>query len=84
MIVGTSTLYIYVMHKVPLFYMKHGLSALDLRIPGIDFLLVVAVVAICAVFGRWAARQPELAWLFTAPWVRRRAAVRVAQPVPGE
>ena len=50
MIVGTSTLYIYVMHKVPLFYMKHGLSALDLRMPGMDFLLVVAIVPICVVF----------------------------------
>jgi uncharacterized membrane protein YcfT len=83
-IVGASTLYVYVTHKVFLFYMTHGLSAFGLKVPGRDFLLVAAIIPISVVFGRWAARQPELGWLFAAPWVRRRVPVRAAQPVPGE
>ena len=73
-IVGGSTLYIYVMHKIAIFYLELGMGAAGLRFPGRDLALLVIVVPLCTLLGRAAARQPALAWLFTAPWVRRRPA----------
>ncbi len=81
-VLGASTLYVYLLHKVLIFYLHSGYDALNLRIRGIDFLLIAAVIPACALLGRWAARQPELAWLFAAPWVQRP--VRAGRAVQGK
>jgi uncharacterized membrane protein YcfT len=70
--IGGATLYIYVMHKIAIFYLETGMNVAGLRFPGRDLVLLAIVVPLCAAVGRWAARQPALAWLFTAPWVHRR------------
>jgi hypothetical protein len=71
-VVGASTLYIYVTHKIALFYLDHGLRLLDVDFPGIDALKAVPIVAAAVLFGRWARRTPWAAWLFAAPWTLAR------------
>ncbi len=80
-IVGASTLYIYVTHKIALFYLDRVLAVLDLDFPGIEALKVVPIVIAATVFGSWASRTPWTAWLFAAPWTlrARRATGRLAQ-----
>jgi uncharacterized membrane protein YcfT len=68
--IGASTLYIYVMHKVAIFYLVELFRKLGLQFQGDEILLLVIVVPACAIVGRWAARRRSLAWLFAAPWVR--------------
>lgn len=72
-VVGASTLYIYVTHKIALFYLDHALALLHVDFPGIDALKVVPVVAAAVLFGRWARDVPWAAWLFAAPWTLRGA-----------
>jgi uncharacterized membrane protein YcfT len=83
-IVGGSTLYIYVTHKIVIFYLEVAMNRAGLVFPGRDLLLLPIVVAICTVAGRAIAREPALAWLFAAPWLRRRPAAPRPAPVPAE
>ena len=78
--IGGATLYIYVTHKIAIFYMKGVMEMTGTNFPGDEFLLLVVTVPLCAVVGRWIAAQPPLAWLFTAPWVESRP--RRAEPQP--
>jgi uncharacterized membrane protein YcfT len=82
-IVGGSTLYIYVMHKIVIFYIEVAMNNLGLVFPARDFVLLPVVVAICTIGGRWIAREPALAWLFAAPWLRSRPS-KPAHVVPAE
>lgn len=83
-VVGASTLYIYVAHKLFLFYVQNGLRSLGIEVPAAEVVFALAAVIVCTIVGRWAHRQPVLEWAFTAPWVRfgstprRRDAVRTA------
>ena len=77
-VVGGATLAIYVTHKIVLFYMDHVLARTGVDFPGLDALQVAPTVAICVIFGRWAQGRPWTAWLFAAPWLARRAALRPA------
>lgn len=77
-VVGSSTLFIYVMHKIVLFYMQHGLNFLDVDFSGIEAAKVAPVVAICVIFGRWAQHRSWTAWLFAAPWISRRTKIHAA------
>lgn len=75
-LIGGATLFIYVMHKIVFFYLKHGLRFLGLDdLPGVNGLAVIPIVAVCVIFGRWAQTTPAAQWLFAAPWTlpsRRR------------
>ncbi|CAN5720801.1 acyltransferase family protein [soil metagenome] len=68
-VIGASTLYIYVMHKLFLFFAEYAMRFLDVGVPYPGFTLAIAAVVTCAIVGRWMHRQPILGWLFTAPWV---------------
>lgn len=67
-IVGTSTLAIYVTHKIVLFYLGHGLRGFGIDLSGSDLVMVLPVVAAGTLFGLWAPRTPWAAWLLAAPW----------------
>ena len=69
--IGGSTLYIYVMHKIVIFYSNLAMTLTGTHFRGEEIVQLVVTVPLCAVVGRWIAAQPALAWLFTAPWVRR-------------
>ena len=71
--IGASTLAIYVMHKIVLFYADYAMGLVGIDIPGFDALKVIPVVIFCVVFGRWALGRSWAAWLFQAPWVVRAA-----------
>jgi uncharacterized membrane protein YcfT len=71
-IVGGSTLYIYVMHKIVIFYLEVAMNNAGLVFPARDFVLLPVVVAVCTIAGRWMAREPAFAWLLGAPWLRAR------------
>jgi uncharacterized membrane protein YcfT len=73
-VVGASTLYIYVTHKIGLFYLDHVLRQLGLQSDHVAFeaLKVVPIVIAATLFGRWAQRTPWAAWLFAAPWTLAR------------
>jgi len=79
--IGGSTLYIYVMHKIVIFYSELAMNLTGTHFPGEEIVQLVVTVPLCAVVGRWIADQPTLAWLFTAPWVDRRPR-RSAEPQP--
>jgi fucose 4-O-acetylase-like acetyltransferase len=68
-IVGASTLYIYVLQRILLFYIERGFGALDLAFPGEGVVAAALIVVLATLLGRWAARTPGLGWLFQAPWV---------------
>lgn len=69
-IVGSSTLYIYVMHKIVLFYLDYGLGTLGLgESLGLALVKTVVVVAVCTILGRTLAAIPLTTWLFRAPWL---------------
>lgn len=72
-VVGASTLSIYVMHKIALFYVDFVLDRLGVDLPGLALVKVAGIVTLCVVVGRWAQRTPWTAWLFAAPWTRRSA-----------
>lgn len=75
-VIGASTLYIYVMQRIVLWYLDRGVDAIGVHIPGIDAAKAIVIVAICTVVGGVLARAPRTAWLFEAPWLlgdRRRA-----------
>ena len=78
--IGGSTLYIYVMHKLVIFYTELAMSLTGTHFRGEEIVQLALTVPLCAVLGRRIAAQPALAWLFTAPWVGERP--RRAEPQP--
>jgi uncharacterized membrane protein YcfT len=78
--IGGSTLYIYVMHKIVIFYSELAMSFTGTHFRGEEIVQLVVTVPLCAVIGRWIAAEPALGWLFTAPWVETRP--RRAEPQP--
>lgn len=81
-VVGASTLYIYVMHKIVLFYLDHVLHTLGIgESLGLALLKTLVVVAICTIAGRALAKLPLTAWLFRAPWLTTSAPRRYRTPV---
>lgn len=78
--IGGSTLYIYVMHKIVIFYSSLAMKLTGTQFAGHEVLQWLVTVPLCAVIGRWIAAQPALGWLFTAPWVA--TAPRRREPTP--
>ena len=74
-IVGASTLYVYVLQRIILFYLDQGFGALGLAGVGAGVTKAVIIVALATVAGRFAAAWPPTAWLFEAPWIRRPTSV---------
>jgi uncharacterized membrane protein YcfT len=70
-IVGGSTIYIYLTHKIVIFYLGQAMMRSGLAFPGHEILMLPIVVAVCTIGGRAIAREPALSWLFTAPWLRQ-------------
>lgn len=68
-IVGASTLYIYVLQRIQLYYLTQIRDSLGLVDPAWGLLEAAIIVTVGVLFGRWAAAQPGLGWLFQAPWV---------------
>jgi uncharacterized membrane protein YcfT len=68
-IVGGSTLYIYVMQRVVLFYFEEAQRVFDIAFTGLDVVNALAIVVICTVVGRWLAAGGWTAWMFRAPWI---------------
>lgn len=68
-IVGASTLYIYATQHVTIFYLQRAARFLGLDFDALTVPALVIVVVAGTLFGRWAARTPEFAWLFRAPWL---------------
>ncbi len=80
-VVGASTLYIYVMHKIVLFYLDYGLGTLGIgESLGLALLKTLVVVAVCTILGRTLAAMPVTAWLFRAPWLAAPAPRRGGMP----
>lgn len=78
-IAGTTTLAIYVTHKITLFYLGHGLNAFGIDFPGLKAAMVLSVVAAGTVFGLWAPRTSWTACLLAAPWtLPKRSQHRIA------
>lgn len=71
-IVGASTLYIYVMQRILLFYLDHGFDMVGGNVPGQGLISAAIIVVVGTVLGRWMAGIPWLHWLFEAPWVGGR------------
>ena len=74
------------MHKIAIFYMLTAMQKTGTTFPGHRLVILALVVPLCAVVGRWAAKQPGLRYAFVAPWVRERAttARRRDRLVPAE
>ena len=80
--IGGATLYIYVMHKVVIFYSDLAMTFTGTHFYGEELVQLFVTVPLCAVVGRWIAAQPALGWLyFAAPWVEGRPR-RSAEPQP--
>jgi uncharacterized membrane protein YcfT len=77
---GGATLYIYLMHRIVIPYLKGVFYVTDTSFTGETVVLLVVTVPLCAVVGKWIAAQPPTAWLFTAPWAGSRS--RRAAPKP--
>ncbi len=77
--IGSATLYIYLMHRIFLFYMDSFTEARGWDSVGIDLAKVAILVVGCAVLGKWA-HQSRLQWAFAAPWLPRRRLAVAAQP----
>ena len=82
--IGGATLYIYVLHKVVIFYSELAMNLTGTHFRGEEVVQLAVTVPLCAVAGRWIAGQPALAWLFTAPWVATRPRRAGAQPMLAE
>jgi uncharacterized membrane protein YcfT len=78
--IGGATLYIYVMHKLVIFYSDLAMSYTGTHFRGDELLQLILTVPLCALVGRWIAAQPALGWLFAAPWVQERP--RRGEPQP--
>lgn len=68
-IVGASTLYIYVLQRIQLYYLNQVREALGLVNPAWGLLEAAIIVVVGVLVGRWIVAQPGLGWLFQAPWV---------------
>jgi fucose 4-O-acetylase-like acetyltransferase len=79
--IGGATLYIYVMHKLVIFYSDLAMSYTGTHFRGDEILQLLVTVPLCALVGGWIAAQPALGWLFAAPWVQGRPRRR-AEPQP--
>lgn len=77
-VLGTATLYVYVLQRIQLFYLEKAREALDLSNPAWGFLEAAIIVVVGVLVGRWAAARPGLGWLFQAPWVGAGQAARRA------
>lgn len=73
-IVGASTLYVYVMHKLFLFYAHQLVNITGISVPMYRVTMALAAIAVCTLAGRWMSRQRIFNWLFSAPWVKARPA----------
>lgn len=73
--VGAGTLYIYLMHRIFLYYAHRVAEAWGVQSVPWDIGTVAVLVLGCAAAGRWL-HGSKLGWLFTAPWApaRRKAA----------
>ena len=78
--IGGATLYIYVMHKIVIFYSDLAMTVTGTHFYGEELVQLIVTVPLCAVVGRWIAAQPALGWLFAAPWVEARP--RRSEPQP--
>ncbi len=78
--IGGATLYIYVMHKIVIFYSDLAMTFTGTHFYGEELVQLLVTVPLCAVVGRWIAAQPALGWLFAAPWVE--AQPRRSEPQP--
>ena len=71
--IGQRTLFIYVMHRIPLFYGTHAMEYLQIDQNALTMsVLAVLVTAACYFIGEYVI-QRWLPWLFTAPWARHKA-----------
>ena len=69
--IGSATLYIYLMHRIVLFYLDELTAAWGWNAPFVDVVKVAIIVVGCAALGKWAHRT-QLGRVFTAPWLRLR------------
>lgn len=80
--IGASTLYVYVLHKILIFYTELFLDKTGLHFAGEELVQLALVVPLAAFVGRMLDAQPGLGWLFTAPWVEKRRPPEPASAKP--
>lgn len=76
--IGTTTLAIYVLQRIQLYYLTQARHALGLSDPAWGFVEAAIIVVVGAAFGRFATGHPTLGWLMEAPWAGGRG--RAAAP----
>ncbi len=70
--IGGATLYIYVMHRIMLYYLNMLADGMGWDAPFVDVVKVAIIVVACALLGKWMHSTP-LGIAFSAPWLRQRS-----------
>lgn len=67
--IGLRSLLVYVMHRIPLFYIGHAMDVLGIVKSAVTMSIVAVIVTIlCLVIGE-RVLLPRLQWMFNAPWL---------------
>ncbi|MFQ8432004.1 acyltransferase family protein [Amaricoccus sp. W119] len=78
-LIGGSTLYIYALDHIVIFYMERVMGKLGNPVYE-QIVMVPVVVIVGTVVGRFCARRESLRWLFSAPWAPYKPPSRVERP----
>lgn len=71
--IGNRSLLVYVMHRIPLFYMENAMEVLGLPINGMTMSIVALIATwLCLVIGE-RILLPLVFWMFDAPWLAPKA-----------